>query len=280
MYNVYTNNELENLIREFIGLNSDNPCYYDGNFYDTDEDSSFDFDGWLAPTGYDLVTGATKICLIPQTKSRNPKSDYVLKIPYKGSVIGESETVCENGCKAHAAWDNQWDVLRVANMRMVVSNMINPCIGCKNHQEEYTFDYGEFNGVRLAGSRDNYCEREAIITALAFLHGVEDVFLPTYYLGTFYGVPVYIQKRAEVGDFSYASKESEIIYKSHIEPMFTESHEIGCAVGGKLVESWGEEKTARVIDFIIKYDINDLHGGNRASYNGKQVFIDYAGYRR
>lgn len=277
MYNVYTDNELENLIREFIGLNSDNPCYHDGNFYDTNEDSFFD--GWLAPAGYDVFTGATKICLIPQTWPRNPKSDYVLKIPYKGCVIGESETVCENGCKVYAAWDSQWDASRAANMRMVVSNMISPCINCKNYREEYTFNYGEFNGVRLTGSRDNYCEREAIITALAFLHGVEDVFLPTYYLGTFYGIPIYIQKRAQVGDFFHASKESENIYKSHIEPMFTEFHEIGSIVGAKLVESWGEEKTARVIDFIIKYDINDLHGGNYANYNGKHVFIDYAGYR-
>ena len=50
------------------------------------------------------------------------------------------------------------------------------------------------------------------------------------------------------------------------------------SIGARFVRLYGEEEFNRLSEFLEWEEVNDLHNGNVAEWNGGFVIVDYAGY--
>lgn len=107
---------------------------------------------------------------------------------------------------------------------------------------------------------------------------LEQYFPITIFLGELEGVKFYLQQRAECAPEQVHSKLIERVSESE-----------GCrsyTLAGYVVEDLEAEdrimflfEDARLANFILSNDINDLHEGNFGYVKGQLVIIDFSGWR-
>lgn len=98
-----------------------------------------------------------------------------------------------------------------------------------------------------------------------------DYFAECWYGGDYKGVPIYIMRRADVDRDYIESFQSNRNYEE-TEGFCGETDVYEC-----FASYYGEEETERLNDFLIDYDIEDIHSGNVGFVEGKPIFIDYCG---
>lgn len=108
----------------------------------------------------------------------------------------------------------------------------------------------------------NYCTSEVFLFREAKVSGVDDFFAELIFLGkTKGGVPVYAQKR----------------YK-HLPERFCKNC-YDCGDEDSIRKIFKNEDVSSLIDFIKKWDIDDLYFDNFGiTDEGKPIIIDYAGF--
>lgn len=274
-FDVETINEM---VRALINNNSDSIVYSDGEFYCPDEgDVAYEV------PNFKLHYGATKIVLeryFDDITKAFVEDDFVYKIPFSGHVCTDCLS-CSAGCQNHKDYCKALDEWSKANAGKDSPDFTtypeSPCEDCS--YEEYDYEYTRFTGADMddSWSSHDYCARECRIGAAAVEAGLADVFLPTIYLGTFYGLPVYAQKKVSRKEYQQLNP-SKASRDKFTKIMDSELWVIGSQLGGALIDSYGEEKTARIVDFVAEQGINDLHGGNFVQIDGKIIFFDYSGY--
>lgn len=154
---------------------------------------------------------------------------------------------------------------------------------------EYS-DYCEADKYLPICSDNDYCEAEAYLTNKAIEYGVGDMFAKTYYLGNLNGVPVYISEKIEETvasgrkNYSYSrinsAKETQELFNFYSyeldEAGFSSYNEPTLRF---FVDQYGQKKTEKLIQFIMDYQIDDLHSANIGFDKcGKIKIIDYSGF--
>ena len=90
-------------------------------------------------------------------------------------------------------------------------------------------------------------------------------------------VPLYAYARAVPHRFqSHYEEEEELfeVVESIRSPLVDEQR----AIGMEFVMNYGEDEYARLSEFLLDEDINDIHAGNVADIDGRLVIIDYSGF--
>ena len=113
-------------------------------------------------------------------------------------------------------------------------------------------------------------------------------FLPNYFIGTFNGIPIYIQEKIKVtcshhfydATYSYGEKK-ESVAKIRKESLYDDDHvDTTCLREffiADLITWYGEEATKWILADCK--DIDDLHGNNYGyTEDGRPVIFDYAGF--
>ena len=127
-----------------------------------------------------------------------------------------------------------------------------------------------------------YCARECENYKAAMEAGLEDYFPYTAFLCCVDEVNFYIQERAECGDNcdvpDIAFNSLKARYESYGDPInendiWADLDELDADEAVELV--FDDNK---LIDFIIKRHINDLHMANFGTIYGRNVIIDFSGY--
>lgn len=154
---------------------------------------------------------------------------------------------------------------------------------------EYT-NYCKANKYLPICSDNDYCEAEAYLTDKAIEYGVGDMFAKTYYLGNLNGVPVYVSEKIEEtvasgrGNYNYfrinSAKETQELFNFYSyeldEAGFSPYNESTLRF---FVDQYGQKKTEKMIQFIMDYQIDDLHSANIGFDKcGKIKIIDYSGF--
>ena len=133
---------------------------------------------------------------------------------------------------------------------------------------------------------DNYCEVEAYLTKRAEEEGVVDMFAKTYFLGWINTIPVYVSERVEKtvynADNNYKRIKSAAETQSLYDFYNTELDTAGLydeSTFRYFVDQYGVKKAEKLINFIMKYNIDDLSDSNIGfDKNGKIKIIDYSGF--
>ncbi len=145
---------------------------------------------------------------------------------------------------------------------------------------ENSDDYDNFNEFSVI----NYCEIEANYYEEAKEWGVAEFFAGTRFVGyTKDHTPFYVSERINATIDDMWNKVSEdSIHAAHV---YADSRK--GVRGRKLSDHWlalaleryGKAKVDKFIDFLVAFDINDLHQGNIGFRdNGDPVLIDYSGF--
>jgi hypothetical protein len=129
----------------------------------------------------------------------------------------------------------------------------------------------------------DYCEREAYFYDEAIDAGVEEFFAKTEFAGyADCGRPLYKSERV----FEYMSKEifdirsKEPSQKAKDSANNSDCYALPFEWLARAYDYYGEEKVEKLIAFLNKFDIRDLHDGNIGfRKNGAPVLLDYSDYR-
>lgn len=153
---------------------------------------------------------------------------------------------------------------------------------------EYS-DYTEADKYLPVYNTNDYCEAEAYLTEKAVEYGIGDMFAKTYYLGSLNGIPTYISEKVEetvcghYGHYEYSransAQETQELYNFYS----TELDEAGLYYEQPtfryFVDQYGQKKAEKLIQFIMDYNIDDLHSANIGfDKTGKIKLIDYSGF--
>ena len=131
----------------------------------------------------------------------------------------------------------------------------------------------------------DYCEREYTNYLAAVENGLEEFFAFTDYLGTINGLKFYVQERCDCD----AEAVSSIVYNGIREDYVNEDNEPEEIINERI---WNEVYDLddeayvtycfgvqeKLIDFLYKYAINDLHEANFGYVDGHLVIIDFSGF--
>lgn len=139
---------------------------------------------------------------------------------------------------------------------------------------------------RTVKSKWDHCCLEEFIYNNAVKHGLGDMFCGTRYIGKIDGFPVYISERS-----GYALDEDLGHHPSEEGIKYTTSKKSGASLScynmpasmepetlALFYDSWGEELTDKLVDFLLDNRISDCHNGNVAFRGGKIRIIDYPGF--
>ena len=140
----------------------------------------------------------------------------------------------------------------------------------------------------------DYCEIEAENYEKACDVHLEKFFAPTYAMGYFFGVPVYIQKKvfcfdeeveSTFGDYMAQDMEDEREEYATDDDFYDAVYDAVNYMGTEdriwAVFNDGNEPSIvhALCAFCLKEYINDLHSGNFGYDNGSPVIVDFSGYQ-
>lgn len=168
-----------------------------------------------------------------------------------------------------------------------------------NASEDYVFKVPFFgieyeNGEKLrysnaqSYSQWDYCEVEQDIYEEACAAGLGDMFCGTRYVCSIHGLPVYVSEKS--GDALDEEASSRDVSPAGREYIRTKKRTDKCRENmlfqggledetvGMFYDSWGKDKTDKLLKFIEDNDVADCHGGNVAFKDGKIRLIDYSGF--
>ena len=134
---------------------------------------------------------------------------------------------------------------------------------------------------------DNYCEVEAYLSKQAEIEGVADMFAKTYYLGMLNNIPVYVSEKAETTVYDTNEDYRRINSAAETQSLYDfYDNELDMAglydksTFRYFVDQYGVQKAEKLINFIMKYNIDDLSDTNIGfDKYGKIKIIDYSGFR-
>lgn len=261
------------------------------NFYSRDED--FDYfseamDYEDNENSYEVTCGASKVVLVFDS------AKDVIKLPLFGemsnyyycSLIGKDIDLCLTEEELHERLmeidpdntDFECGNIDEGPNGEVYCQHNGDCYECP--YQEWEEELQEYTGaVNSNDASDNYCATEEELYQKAKENGVEEFFLETKCIGTYEGIPIYIQPKVESGMYGTGvtpSKDSEAIYKAYKE---TELGVFDNYFGAMIIEFYGEIKSLKLFNFIKEQNINDLHAGNCGFMGNAPVIFDYSGYR-
>lgn len=201
--------------------------------------------GYLNITDCEVQFGASKIVLIPEGW------DWVIKIP----VFGYNDYTCSgyNSYDSYSYSGGHW-------------------------YEDYEFALThelEANGYNFPCY--DYCAAECALGYEAERIGLGNIFIPTYFVGTYHDIPYYIQPKIENMRKDVCSNEdSQERYKKVNRGRYGE---FSTRFGGALLEQYGEEGLDKILNFLYIWRIDDLTNfSNYAVINEKIIFFDYSGF--
>lgn len=147
-----------------------------------------------------------------------------------------------------------------------------------------------FQGVRFVDEENtvsytdtyttNYCEAELCYYYDAINEEVEDAFAEEHWLFDMCGADFYCAEYCELMtcDKMEASEKARTVAEKIKKNSISPYNDI-FQWTPLLIDCYGEEFSKRVVDFIIKQDIEDLHNENVGfSRDGKFKLIDYSGF--
>lgn len=196
--------------------------------------------------------GASKIVLLFS------KYDWVLKIPKTATGKIYSKNCCSCQCAR-----------------------CNSCSGGESDLSELFLADNGFNDW-------DYCLTELINYELAYREGIEDAFLEVRFLGNCGdGYPIYMQKKADVCGLGHANYIGDSLSEEELNKKKTSAKEILNHDDFFLSETalvyfiinHGKKLAEKLVRFLEKYDINDLHYYNIGVRNNHIVLFDYSGFR-
>lgn len=138
--------------------------------------------------------------------------------------------------------------------------------------EKYQLDYNaiELKKFQLA------CDKE-----------LDKYFAAIYYLGSLYGMDVYIQEKVKIDEELTSDSFINYTIDNYYSDVDCEDEETYDQVCCDSYELDNEERIGamlgaydanELIDFCSYYDINDLHSGNWGYRDNEPVLVDYAGF--
>ena len=133
----------------------------------------------------------------------------------------------------------------------------------------------------------NYCAMEADYFQKAIDNHVADAFAATYEIGEVRGVPIFAQEWVEVNEDGNSNRMYD--YMSSITPIYDDedpdryndriSDEVDYMTDEDRIYAMLGEDRGDVVDFVLTFDIDDLHQGNwGVNRDGKCVMIEFSGY--
>lgn len=141
---------------------------------------------------------------------------------------------------------------------------------------EWTEDNDNPIAISEAPENQGSCETEALIYKLAEERGLEKFFAKSEYLGD----EIFKQERAEelvvhkISSYSIPKDFEERCAKLGLAEL---CNRCSTTTLEAFIEEYPIEELLKLQDFIVEYDIDDLHGHNAGWCNGKLKFIDYSG---
>ena len=133
--------------------------------------------------------------------------------------------------------------------------------------------------------QSGYCWQEAMNYQYAIQEGVEDAFAACYFLDRIEGHDFYIEELVCVDEsttdsacYDYASRIAESERDNGNEVDDDEIYYDLCDEERIMAIFGAMDIKHRLLDFISKYQINDLHVGNFGYRGDFPVIIDYSGY--
>jgi hypothetical protein len=167
-------------------------------------------------------------------------ADYVIKIPYTGRRY----------------WDYE-------NEEYIHSKFT-----FANNTDEYFWDY---------------CLTETLLWRIAKNENVNQIFAKERIIGAINKHPIYIQQRAEVYGYSdkYDSASDDERQKTikHCEQKhFNIFEDELLSWQTDALEYYGEKKFDKIMSFIKKYEIGDLHDSNLGYIGEKPIILDYSDF--
>ena len=141
----------------------------------------------------------------------------------------------------------------------------------------FDFEYANTDNKALTSSWD-YCALESCIYELAEEEGLELYFAEEYRYNAKLPWRIYIQTRCEMLEEDDRYSDQEL---SKISTYCTKNN-LFCFNRywiADFISAYGEEEFKRLSDFLTKYRIKDLHGGNLGYLDGLPVLVDYSCYR-
>ena len=211
-------------------------------FFSTKNISDDIFDRLPRDFSYDWAEGETKLVIIPFDYN------WVIKIPYNG-YAGKRMT---NGTICHYA------------------------------------DYFDYGSTDIRHFWD-YCYTESCLYQKARTKKIAEIFAKEIYIGSINGYPIYAQQKAEGYDMEACSFSELKITKEESEYLGSILQNNDTSVGPSFTTStytwladvliyYGRVFLNKVLSFIKKNEISDLHSGNVGYINNRPVIIDYSSF--
>lgn len=138
------------------------------------------------------------------------------------------------------------------------------------------YDPDGSNGIETG--RNDYCGVEQYVYNKAVDFGVADLFAETAFLCYFLDYKIYISEC--VPDESHLYDSSLFKPESYEKAKTYKKNKVSLCEEGiaRLIDDYGEDKTTRLLNFLRRYQIEDLHSGNLNCRDGKLIIIDYSSY--
>jgi hypothetical protein len=151
-----------------------------------------------------------------------------------------------------------------------------------NHRNEYI--HHKFNCAN--GSYDynwDYCFTETLLWKMAKREKVQWAFAKERMIGTINKHPIYLQQRVvSYGDSERYDSASEENRKKTID--FCEENNLFALDNDLLswqadaLQYYGGRQFNKIMSFIFKYNIEDLHAGNLGYLYGRPIIFDYSSF--
>lgn len=148
-------------------------------------------------------------------------------------------------------------------------------------------NFTAWTGALYSDCGDNYCESEEYLYKKAEEAGLGELFIKTEFLYTENGRPVYISEKChhcdlwrKGGEEAPSENSLSIAEENRKSKKDNWTSRLGLQATAKFIDDYGLEMTEKLLAFIKKYDISDLHDDNTMISNrtGKIVITDYAGF--
>lgn len=152
--------------------------------------------------------------------------------------------------------------------------------------------YADFKKYRNANSDQrfcwDYCFTDMITYRSAVQEGVEAFFCKTRLIGLVKGYPIYVQEKIVTYDYLYGEdryeenqfKKGSLYLSQYIENQSEDSIvDINLMWLADAIDFYGNKKVNKLLNFINKNNIGDLHTENIGyTYESRPVIIDYSDF--
>jgi hypothetical protein len=198
----------------------------------------------------DIHSGASRVCIVL------PNCDYVIKIPF-------TEYFLEGSYERHLEWFKDGKLDQEPDEK----------------DFHYPFECAYSNDLNLESSWD-YCAYECALYEEAHFCGLAQYFAAEEFYAEPNGYPIYIQQKATLKDDE--DKVTKLSNAQLTSTYNTCSHEgLTCFDDEWItifIDTYGLNEFKKLSEFLDKFCIEDLHGGNIGFLNGAPILFDYANY--